>query len=188
MWLAWTPGCVESWKGRASSWRVPAFTPNTAVYCCMTGWGSTMCFGFRVTRGIVIPMIAYISWWNTKAQRLLQGSGFKALLLLRCCFKMVCAVAALRGCFSSPRRSVHYVALPPEQPFLTLCVRSYFLGPQKTWHKHAHTQMHRPWPSQKEELDVRLLLNRGCHKEDILRAWGTVWYIHGTAAAAEQKS
>ena len=35
---------------------------------------------------------------------------------------------------------------------------------------NMHTQKHRPWPSQREELDVRLLLSRRCHKVESLRA------------------
>ena len=82
-----------------------------------------------------------------------------------CCCTRGCAVAFKipRKCgFISPcpLRSVTF--LENMCPFLFPTV-----GRQETWHTHANTQMLRPWPSQKEELDVRLLLYRGRHKESL---------------------
>ena len=116
------------------------------------------------------------------------------LLLLGC-------VPWLRGCSWNPEEVWIYIALAPEQHLIDCTSLDYVFGPTSKYllfprstgnkhgtNTHAHRQMHRPWPSQREEFHVRLLLYRGCHKVDSLRAWGTMWWRHDTAAAAEQKA
>ena len=74
-----------------------------------------------------------------------------------------------------------YIVLPPERHPMYCTSRDYVfvptkyflygVGGQETWqHQHEYTQMHRRWLSQKEELDVRLLLYRGRHQIESLRA------------------
>ena len=41
-------------------------------------------------------------------------------------------------------------------------VRFDFLGRQEAWYTHAHTRKHGLSPSRREELDVGLILYRGC--------------------------
>ena len=74
------------------------------------------------------------------------------------------------------RRSVGlYRPAPLQHPLNrpALEVTSSFLFRRTTGNVHVHvhvltrthrTQTHRPWPSQRQELDVRRLLYRGCHK------------------------
>ena len=61
-------------------------------------------------------------------------------------------------------------------PLSALFGRSYFFGRRETWNglAQAQKQCHRPWPSQGEELVVRLRLYRGCHEVELVSLRGGV--------------
>ena len=124
---------------------------------------------------------------NTKAPWPSQRPEVNALVLLHCCcctaavaaaVFVVCNVAA--SLFLEPRGSVdlHRAAPSPcaasnqlhlswDYSFVPIMV-----FPRSTANmtaQNTHTEMHRPWPSQKEAPDVRLLVYRGCHQVESLR-------------------
>ena len=123
------------------------------------------------------------------------GSVVQLLHLLSC-------VPWLRGCcFRIFEEVWAYVVLPPAQhPLIpqtrrTNCTAPFFentsllLFPRWTGcTTHAYAQKHRPWSSQREELDVRPPLYRGCHRVESLRALGTVRYRYDTAANRGRKA
>ena len=94
----------------------------------------------------------------------------RALVLVYCCCTAAVVVTkAFAVAFEIPRKEMCVLSPCPLRnilaPLLRLGVRSY-----RKHSTHTHIQMHRPWASQKEELDVRLLLYHGCHEVESLRA------------------
>ena len=111
---------------------------------------------------------------NTEAPWLSQRPEFGALVLLyRCC---CCTQGWAIELLKSRGSKCGFVSPCPLSgilvPLLRLCGRFYIWG---KWHAHAHTQMNRPWQSQKKKIYiytisfVRLLLYRGCRKVESLR-------------------
>ena len=80
-----------------------------------------------------------------------------------------CCSSVYRGCavgFEIPRKCgfIWYYTLRSIQLLFAPRVGSYFLRMTIGNMVQTQTQKHRPWPSQREELAVQLLLYRGCHK------------------------
>ena len=146
--------------------------------------------GLRAGEGFTERWCILVLILSTKPRRsvaVTKARGWSAvvLLLYRCCCCNCCGCAValeipqeVRKCgFVSPCSLCRILA-----PLWRFCGRS-----KREHGTHTRTQMRRPWPSQKEEHDERLLLyRRRCHNVDNLRAWGTVWYRYDTAAAASR--
>ena len=77
----------------------------------------------------------------------LRGS----LLVYRCCLVPLLLDYVLRGCFCDS-----------EQVWVEIVLIVFFSM------AHTHTHEHRSWLSPRDDLEVRLLLNRGCHSVEIL--------------------
>ena len=143
----------------------PLFTPSTAVYCCVTGRGSTTCAVLLLLSSINCEHYTY------------QVHTIRTLLLYCCCC-CCCCCSAHRGCviaFEVPRKCefVRTVVLPLRIKLIARFSRLFmcsFLLPRSagiTAHTRAHTQVRCPWPSLKAELDERLLLCRGCFSREL---------------------
>ena len=57
--------------------------------------------------------------------------------------------------------------LPSQRPATSLEIMHVFVNIGNITRTRTHKLMHRPWPSQKENLILRLLLYRGCQSTEL---------------------